>query len=740
MPDSLAARVTQTLRYLLLLELLGLAAVPLVARALGRLPGGGLGLAKVLGLLLLGWLVWILGALGVPNGLPLAVGAAVALGLAGLVTWRRGTPAEPDPFRRRLWVAAEAVFAVAFLGGALLISYAPDVWGTEKPMDMAIVNATLTSDAFPPHDPWMSGEQLNYYYLGHLLLGLPIRLTGVEPSAGYNLGLALVLALAATATFTVSATLAEAARGAGLPVRRPLLAGASGVLLLVVMGNLRGGWDALHHDGPLRTFDWFSASRVIPDTINEFPAFSFTVGDLHAHLIAVPLTLLALAFAIQLALRGRPTLRRLRGVWETLCAALALGVLYGVNSWSWPVMAGLLLLALVIWITGGGAGALWRRELVYGAAVVALGILLVLPFIVEFDPNARGFGLVTRGQREPLGDFLRHHLVIEGTLLWLLLAPLAGRLRFARHRMRVLVWGTALTVVALSLLAGARLAGAAIVTLLALVALWAALDRELPGPERVVWALAATGLACIAGPELVIVRDEFTGTRFERMNTIFKMGYQAWLLLAVAGAVAFAAARAWLPGVPRVLWRLAAAGLVAVALAYPVAASVARTGDFSGDPRLDGRGWLERTAPGDVEAIDWIRAHTAGDAVLLEAVGDDYSGFGNARMSTYTGRPAVLGWQGHELQWGHALGSRGADVAAMYRGTSPAAVRALLDRYRVRYAVLGPLERTTYGPATVLAGLGRRVFDRDGTAIYRFTPPPRPRGDDEPRRPPVLGG
>ena len=34
----------------------------------------------------------------------------------------------------------------------------------------------------------MSGESLNYYYLGHLVLAWPIKLLGLRPDAGYLLG------------------------------------------------------------------------------------------------------------------------------------------------------------------------------------------------------------------------------------------------------------------------------------------------------------------------------------------------------------------------------------------------------------------------------------------------------------------------------------------------------------------------------------------------------------------------
>ena len=195
----------------LLIEVVGLLAAPLAALVLGRLPGAGLGFAKVLGLLLVTWLVWMAGALGIaPYGRPLIIGVLVLLGIAGVLVGLRlravGERLEAggskrrmarlrrlalpeDPVRRRLFWGAEVLFAVTFGLGVLLASFAPDVWNTEKPMDMAFITALNASDQFPPHDPWMSGETLNYYYLGHLVLAWPIELLGIRPDSGYLLAL-----------------------------------------------------------------------------------------------------------------------------------------------------------------------------------------------------------------------------------------------------------------------------------------------------------------------------------------------------------------------------------------------------------------------------------------------------------------------------------------------------------------------------------------------------------------------
>src|ERR1044072_3591735 len=83
---------------------LGLLAAPLTALVLGRLPGAGLGLSKVFGALLVTWLIWLAGPLGIaasgmglsvgalgigPCGIGLIVGVLVLVGVAGLLVGLR---------------------------------------------------------------------------------------------------------------------------------------------------------------------------------------------------------------------------------------------------------------------------------------------------------------------------------------------------------------------------------------------------------------------------------------------------------------------------------------------------------------------------------------------------------------------------------------------------------------------------------------------------------------------------
>ena len=740
----------QALGFFAVVEVVGLAAVPLAALAFGRLPGAGLGFAKPLGLLLVTWLVWMAGAVGVvPYGTGTVVGAAALVAVAGLLAearrralasqlaekeqsrswWGRrraewlATRALPghDPVRRRLWIGSEVVFAVAFAAMALLVAYSPEVWGTEKPMDMAFINAANASTSFPPHDPWMAGEDLNYYYLGHLAIAIVLRVVGSAPDEGYNLAIALVAALSATAVFTLAGTLWAAARPRLAGVRGgPVAAGLVAVVLCIVLGNLAGVRAWLDAAAPPGDYDWFSPSRVVPGTINEFPWFSFLLGDLHAHVLAVPFTMVALAFALQVVLVGPRGDAVWRGVGEALAAGLAVGVLYPVNSWSYPVAAGLLVLAVATWLRAPESEGRRAYAVTWLALVLAASVVLVLPFWLSFDPAAKGIGWVD--ERRSFSEFAGDQALLYGIFAGALSAAFAARLLARERSLRTLVWIAVGAMFAGSLLATVDFAGPAAVAALLAVALGALLSRRLGAPERFFWLLVAGGLVCVLTPELVYVRDAFDGSDLYRMNTVFKLGYQAWLTLAIAAACTLLWAGAWLPRRAWPVWAAGTAVLLLLGAVYPYAGTYARKGGFSRSPTLDGLAWLRERAPGDPAAIQWLRARTDGSAVVLEAVGEDYSAFGHARISTFTGRATVLGWPGHELQWDHQVGSREADVRTLYTTTNLTAAREQIARYAVGYVVFGPIERTTYGDAglTKWDTLGEQVFDRAGTTIWRL--------------------
>jgi YYY domain-containing protein len=698
---------SDVLRVLAVACLLGLAALPITRAALAPLPACAAGLARPLGLLLGGVALWICVSVGLCDYTTTAAWLSVsALALAGgalALRERRRGAGERRAWRR--WrpdaasVGAEVVFFGCFAAATFVVAHAPDVWGTEKPMDMAILGATQNAQDFPPADPWLSGERLNYYYLGQYLMGFVMRLAGVGPTEGYNLAVALVFALAAAAAFAVGAAAARALAPDG---RGAVLGGSLATLLTVAGSNVEGLRLLLTHDGEL---DWFAASRIVPGAINDFPALELVVGDLHAHVIAVPFTLLVLAFVLHAVLHEP------RFGARAVIAAIAVGALYPINTWSYPVCLALLL----------AAGALRSRSLArfagWAAGVVAVSVLVYLPFQLGFDTSgARGIALTP--ERRELVDFLGDLVRVYGFALLALLAALALALVPAIPR-RARAGALVAAVVLAAVVAVAGDLGGPLLLLVALAGAVAGAVRA-DGARRFAFLLLAGGLGCALVPELVYVRDGFEGTPYYRMNTLFKVGFQAWLLFGIGAGVVLAGALRRLGGLG-----VAAAIAAGVALvAFPVAAARTKTSGFASAATLDGLGWLDRLAPGDRPAIAWLREHAPRDAVVLEATGPEYSPQGHARIATFSGRPTVIGWAAHLLFQGPAsrLGTRVADVNELYETVDRARAEALLRRYDVAYVVVGPTERVSHpGPGLEkFALLGRRVFQRAGTAVYEL--------------------
>jgi YYY domain-containing protein len=222
--------------------------------------------------------------------------------------------------------------------------------------------------------------------------------------------------------------------------------------------------------------------------------------------------------------------------------------------------------------------------------------------------------------------------------------------------------------------------------------------------------LIGVGLLLPLAVEFVYLRDLFGN----RINTVFKFYFQAWVVLALAAAYGVFVVSGRLRGVGHLAWRLALTLLVLGGLVYPVLAIPDKTGNFGGTPTLDGMAWLEAAYPDDYAAIRWLQANVPDGAVILEAWGESYRYEG--RVSALTGLPTLLGWDFHEYQWRGNYDEparRKPDIDILYNTLDPAQTLTLLDKYAITYVYVGRLERERYNPG------GLAKFERLMKAVYR---------------------
>ena len=710
-----------------LLEALGLAAFRLLGPRLPAVPGV-YALAKVAGVAAFGLAAWAPVAWGLFVFVPAyAFGVAAALLLLGAFPARA-----PRPVPRRELLATECAFWGTFAFFAAVRAFSPEIFWGEKPMDFAILNSLLRAELLPPPEPWLSGTALSYTYFGHFVVAAFAKALGVHPALAFNLG------IAATAALTAAALLA-----AGAFLGRSLRAGGLALLLGLFSGNLAGLVELARR----RTVDFdlfWSVSRVLKtqNEINEFPFWSFLFADLHAHLLAFPFFTSLLAVLLLLARQRTSPELPVPPFGRTALLALAsllLAALLVTNGWSTPAAA--LSVALLLAVSGAIAtprpappapartpGRLLAGLVVPGAAIALPALLLTIPFWRAFTPPSRNVGWEPGPGYDALSFLLVHGLplaLLAPGLLALLARALEGRRRGAPV---AALLGLALLVslVDLPALGAGRLAPAPTVkpllAALVLLSLSLALSRRLEARERTLAAVAAAGFAVLLGCELVYVWD--------RMNTVFKLGLDAGLLLAVASAAALDGLLGRARPVPARTPRLALAG--AALLAALATSALALAGHLATrrveTPRgtLDGLAYRRSYRPGEAAAFEWIEKNVPGLPVMVEAWGPPYRDY--ARFASDTGIPGVAGWDYHLLQRGQAgpeIERRILDLERLYEPVALSDAERVLRRYGPGVVVSGSEEREAYGPAhatlfRALPGLLQPVLSAGDVTLYRI--------------------
>ncbi|MEM7127725.1 MAG: DUF2298 domain-containing protein [Chloroflexota bacterium] len=782
----------------------------------------------------------------------------------------------------RYMVACELIFLLAFAAWAYVRAHDPAADHTEQPMDLMFMNGIWHSPTYPPRDPWLSGYAISYYYFGYWMLTTLARLAGLTPAVAYNVGQACWWGLLLLGSFGVAYNLVAfsliAPSGRQLsPSKDSLstssgeswsayLGGLMGAMAVGMTSNLMGQLEWLYANGysidrlanwlSVRDFPananvtnkwyidsgwwWWRSARVIEDlnlvgdrieVIDEFPMFSYVLGDNHPHVMAMPFVLLVVAVALSMFARSysakyqgaAPTsprsiswLTKLSGLMPLGAVGLVLtvaaaGALIFLNTWDFPPYWLLLMMVgfTTIWLQTRGTSERGRSEKardaeesnepelpdnispasqtllsvlgqsgLYGLLILVGALLLFLPYFLTAQSQAGGilpnFFFPTRLTQflVMFGPFLpalvalivhawQEHSVDPGKLITIgilvyglpiiwLAATMMGATSFDLGREaldRVMLppdlsghWAAMIqrwtsqsgTFLVVGLLVSLILA--MIWTRLASISIEhieskkneQARDQRRLGVTFFVLLLAAIGLLLIYAPEFVYLKDNF-GTR---MNTVFKFYYQAWLLLGISSAYVIGASwhrpftqkSGWIaPTMSFVSLLIIVSGLI-----YPVAGAYSKTNGFASTPSFDATDFVARYSPNEAAALAWIRENTPFSAMVLEAKGQSYRSDFN-RVSTMTGRPTLLGWDGHESQWrGQAFGEmalgRAEAIERVYRSGSSTEITQTLIGWEIDYVYVGPKERSEYQLTTRqeerLAAVMDLVFESGDVRVY----------------------
>ncbi|MEA3326485.1 MAG: DUF2298 domain-containing protein [Chloroflexota bacterium] len=795
---------------------LGLICYPIVRLALPGLSDRGYPLSKLAGLLILAFGVWILGSLGV--SVTSTTILFVLIGIASLsiflIFLQRHSLWTEIKINWRYYLTVEVLALVAFVLFLLVRFGNPDLWhpykGGEKPMDFSYLNAVIKSTTFPPYDPWFAGGYINYYYYGFVIVGVPIKLLGIVPAIAYNIVLPIWFSLLILGAFSVGWNLYR-----GIPRSRVLRAherndrkalnmafivGLATVIILAVLGNLGtvkliiSGYQQIAAGGaviaestifqkiswtlqgfaqflrgtpmPFYPGDWYwYPSRVIPgEPITEFPYFSFIYGDLHAHLIAFPITVLAISWSLSVVLnKGKwgdkdDRLKILGGVVGFLMGGLVIGALRPTNTWDFYTYIVLAVVALFYSILKHYQPRLhlkfrrgdWVEKISLAIAAVSLLVLLSL-FL--YEPFSYWFGQgytqveIWEGSRTPLNSYLTHWglflFIIFSWMSWETYHWMKTTPHSALHgldKYQTLIYAG--LILYLIILVVFLILGVVVALVAIPMAVWALVLMFRPGRSdgrRFLLFLIGTAVTLTLVVEFVYLPGDIG-----RMNTVFKIYLQAWMMFALSAGVCFG----WLVKSIRYwhfrlafVWQVVLFSLLTSALLFTAMGTRDKINDrmaLDAPKSLDGMAYMadatyfdlgeEMALEEDYHAIQWMQENIDGSPVILEGQAYEYR-WGN-RFTIYTGLPGVVGWNWHQRQQrailrNNIVQERVDAVNLFYTTEEKAYVLEFIDTYDVSYIVLGQLERIFYpGPGLEKFELYKdhlweEVYRSGDTIIYK---------------------
>ncbi len=723
------------IRFLLTVLVFSLASYPLAVRLFPLSRSGGFVLSKPLGILACALAVWTLAYLQIGRINIIFIIISIA-GLA-FACWY------PKSFREKALdtlkddgtieniAAEETIFALALTMLCFYKGFNPSINGQEKFMDYGFMMSMIRNSRLPANDMWLSGYSINYYYFGQYIYAFLARLSGIKTGVMYNISMCNAIAMPFAMCYSIGQMLIDGARAHGVKCNR-FIAVIGGILTsfaVCIFGNshsyfydeksIGNGLLELFYEWGIdvgRTDHFFypDSTRFIgynPDssliegiknggdyTIEEFPFYSYLVGDLHAHVCSMIVVLLI--FAIGITLVNKVLERDLEPNFYSFLIKpeiIAIGVLLGIaqmtNYWDFLIyfIFGSMLLLVINTYKSEKFASIFGTVLFFVIVGGILGIYLIsardpvlhtiLQLLLFGAALAATWKFPCALTRTSAGMsfFFTAASIISLPFNFcfdMISNSIAACVNHSSLYQLYILWGTHVIIC---------------VTFMVFIVIYKNIPSEknkkgkkvTAGPsysspvekffkERnpidvLVSGSIVVGILLLIFPEIFYVRDIYTGG-YLRSNTMFKFTYAGFIILSICMIYAvmrlmFIKNREGNFSTTAFVISIIFCFMLLVPAHYSLESLRQRSGELIVEnfKTIDGTAYLtDYTSPNlntvtpgnltDYEAcIDWFNEEVDGDPVILEAYGLSYTD--NNIVSAYTGLPSVCGWQTHEWLW-----------------------------------------------------------------------------------------
>ncbi|MEI6266343.1 MAG: DUF2298 domain-containing protein [bacterium] len=677
----------------LALFIIGIISIPIGQYLFKNLDDFAYPFYRAIGLAIISYLVWILGILRILpfNIFSIILSFCILIGISSFFLLKT-KPSFNKPFIQKA-ITYEIIFLVIFSALIIYKLYRSEISDIEKFMDFAFLNTLLKTSYFPSVDPWLSGHSMNYYYFGHLVTAVLTKVTGIKSIISYNLMQATNYTLFIVSIFSIGYNLTKKYLWAF--VTAFIAAGMSNISYLIFLYK------------KIDTY-WWAGTRIIPGTINEFPLYSFLLGDLHAHYLDLPFVLLVIiSFYTFFINKDSDNL-------FNIFIGFILGILFITNSWDYLIYA-LIFAALTVYkniIVKKNYGQLIKDGLIIGVT----SLVVLLPFYLTFKPASEGFQFVT-APKSLLTDFLTLYLLQVFVISFYILY------RFIKTKSKYKI-----TIITISFFLAFLIYGFSQVSalILFLIPLWLMVtindirkDTHLTNKQFINILILAV-FVIIIFCEYFFLKDIY-GIDFQRANTVFKFHYQVWVLFAIISGYIFYYFTTVKDNIKYVFYLFGITFLL-ISSAYLPKSVYDSANSFSKQMGLDGSGYIASKYSFDYQAILWINKNILGEKIIVETVGESYTD--GSRISVFTGNATPLGWFGHEWGWRKNVDDLNIikkDIDTLYKTNEIDTANIIINKYKINFIYYGELEKIKYGEIQgwAIPHMLKKVYRNEQVSIYK---------------------
>ena len=538
-------------------------------------------------------------------------------------------------------------------------------------------------------------------------------------------------------------------------------------------------------------------------TIHEFPLYSYIVSDLHAHVINVIFVLVAVAICIAICMdilslgpkdkTDKMSLSDFFPGMKYLLLIFIIGLFPSVNFWDFPIylvvaffiflyanlkrfqsswwsvlvsvsQLGFLTLSsfavMVLFFINFEAMAtsielVTTRSLFYQLVVLygyqaVFFIMLIFATVIYYrrgtriqgekskEGHSRLLDFIDRIDREDVVALILFSCAIVGMVVTPTLVELDGEM--------VINVGLALFLMVLVVSIFIFFTGANNKNILRLLDYVSKLNPA----DAIVLILFSCAIGLIAIPEFIFVRDIYPTA--PRANTMFKLTYQAFIMLTMG--IAYTFTRLFLTRriltLDRMFVRVAgltfSIALISFAFVYPFVAISAWYGPFFGEHTreyegLDGirymrthveffpdEGHVWGILEEDYYIVRFMNENIQGQPIIMEVNGDAYTSFG--RISVKTGLPTVFNWFSHQWLWRASDGEhadfheRIRDIEILYTTHHVDDAWYVINKYNIEYIVVGRHEHRRFQDSLnmdLLLTLGEPIFSYGESVLIKVS-------------------